>query len=611
MIEILLLFGIVFVSIGIVVWLAMRWMESAGADTAKWAEAFQGVAKGGAAPVYRGDYDRPRYVKATVAQNPYAQLRYTQAIENITSPQIRYIRIEGGGDYLTLSYIAVYKNDGTELSRSSSVSSSGEYDHCRHDWKFGKHWNWGPPWDAHYDPDWGCDLAGNWYVKDGDIRNKDFPYCYHSSGGSAWMEMTLDQAYWLDRVVIYNRRDNDTHRLAAYKLRLYDNNRKLVLEKNLTAEQSQSYWTDGYTCRAGYRHVGGRDTNCIQNCAAGETADNNARTCYKPCKAGEYLDGGTGGTCKLNRPAGYTLSGTTYYKDCVSPDVELDTANCYQPCKAGEDDTRRPKCYKVCPSGYRLIEDQCFPNDPATYLPIAWQGQVISQVDTTQNVGLCLPFPDKKTGVKAGFWGPISSPATDTSSDQIWAYTENMELVNMNNRKCLDTSSLTNTPLMWDCNNGITQKWFIDSENRIRSKQYPDRCLTTDVANGYTTAAIKKDADPVVRLNTSGGMAIDLQLCTSDGNKFQRWRLPGPRVGLQGVATTASAPPALPEPINRDGFIGTQAEPINRDGFIGTQAEPINRDGFIGTQAEEPINNTEEAAPVNTPLAERTTDDAF
>jgi hypothetical protein len=592
-IEILLLFGIVFVSLGIVIWLARRWLNTAETDMVNWAEAFQGVAKGGMAPMYRGDYDRPRYAKATISQNPYPQPRYTQAIETITSPKIRYIRIEGGSDALTLSYIAVYRNDGAELSTSSSVSSGGEYNHCRHDWKFGRHWNWG---GAHYDPDWGCDLAGNWYVKDGDIRNKDFPYCYHSSASPGWMEMTLNDAYWLDRVVIYNRRDWDTWRLGTYTLRLYDNNRTLVLERKLNAEQTQTYWTDGYTCRAGYRHVGGRDTNCIQNCAANETADNNARICYKPCNSTEDLDGGTGGTCKLKRPIGYTLSGTTYYKDCVSPDVELDTANCYQPCKAGEDDTRRPKCYKVCPSGYRLIEDQCFPNDPATYLPIAWIGTVISQADTTRDVGLCLPFPDKKNGVKAGVWGPISSPATDTSSDQIWAYTENMELVNMNNRKCLDTSSLTNTPLMRDCNNGITQKWFIDSENRIRSKQYTDRCLTTDVANGYTTAALTTGGNPKVRLIT--GSATDLQPCTADGNKFQRWKLPGPRVGLQGVATTAAAPPALPEPINRDGFIGTQAEPI------GTQAEPI------GTQAE-PLSNTQEAEPLSTTLSQRTTDDAF
>jgi hypothetical protein len=190
-----------------------------------------------------------------------------------------------------------------------------------------------------------------------------------------------------------------------------------------------------------------------------------------------------------------------------------------------------------------------------------------------------------------------------------------MELVNMHNRRCLDTSD-GNTreglnPNTWDCHGGTWQKWFIDSEQRIHSVKAPNLCLTAVDHTMRTTD------DPVVQLTS--GSRLKLMPCTADGNKFQRWKLPGPRVGLQGVGASASAPPALPEPINRDGFIGTQAEPINRDGFIGTQAEPINRDGFAdgGTQAEptgtqaEPLSNTQEAEPLSTTLAQRTTDDAF
>jgi hypothetical protein len=593
MIEILLLFGIVFVSLGIVVGLARRWLNAAEADTAKWMEAFQGVARGGMAPMYRGDYDRPRYVKQTKAQNQYAQARYTQATERVTNPPIKFVRIDGKNDYISISQVAIYNLAGENIAPQGNATSSGYYTDCHHHHHHGKHYDWGS-W-VHRD-NHGChdhipskairgDLNMHWFDSEPDG-------IYHSSNTSApWFEISLAAENDLKSIKIWNRADCCQDRLSGFKMKLLSSSRALVYEFTLNSNDVQEWFIPSYKCRAGYRKLGGDyDTTCIQNCAGNETADNNGRICYRPCNGGDYLEGGTGGTCKTPCESGFTLSGNTCYKNCVSPDVELDTANCYKPCKAGEDDTRRPKCYKVCTSGYRLIEDQCFPNDPATYLPIAWQGQVISQVDTTQNVGLCLPFPDKRNGVKAGFWGPISSPATDTSSDQIWAYTENMELVNMNNRKCLDTSSLTKTPLMWDCNNGITQKWFIDSENRIRSKQYPDRCLTTDGPNTYTTAATTKDPNPVVRLNTSGGMAIDLQPCTADGNKFQRWKLPGPRVGLQGVGASASAPPALPEPINRDGFIGTQAEPINRDGFA---------DG--GTQAE----------PLSTTLAQRTTDDAF
>jgi hypothetical protein len=543
-IEILLLFGIVFVSLGIIVIVGRQYAAHLER------EGFQGVARGGAAPMYRGDYNRPIYDKERYTRETYTQERYSQEVRNITNSQIRYIRIEGGSDHLTLSYIAVYTNTGEELSTKSTVSSSGEHQYCRDDWKFGRRWNvTGWAWRDGWVPTWGCDTAGMWYVKDGDIRNKDYYTIYHSSGGNAWLEMTLDQAYWLDRVVVYNRKDADTHRLAGYTIKFYDNNKRFIFEQRLNANQQQTITMPAYTCAAGFRQIGGaRGTRCEQNCAAGEDADNGALMCYKPCKSGMNLEGGRGGTCRRPCNAGFTLGASDVcFKDCVAPDIDAGGNRCYRPCAAGEDASRPPKCYRVCPGTHRLIEDQCFPNDPYTYLPIAWFGPVVSLAETTRNMGLTLSLGGHK-GAAVGLWGSISETASSTNyaTDQLWAYTENMELVNMHNRRCLDTSTGATkggeNPTTWDCHGGENQKWFVDSEGRIRSKQVPTLCLTAGDPNS-----------PSVPLPLNS--RLTLQTCTNDGNKFQRWRIPGARAGLNQAVAPAAAPPALPaEPLNRDGF---------------------------------------------------------
>jgi hypothetical protein len=201
-------------------------------------------------------------------------------------------------------------------------------------------------------------------------------------------------------------------------------------------------------------------------------------------------------------------------------------------------------------------DDNCYPVRPEDYLAVAWRGPILSMAD--QTVGLTTSL-GKANFSKIGMWGPISAAASDNVSDQIWAYTENMELVNMYNRKCLDWGSDA-PPVLWDCHGGNNQKWFVDSEGRIRSMVDKNMCLTV---TDYTTTPLTAGGNPVARIN--GNPPLRLQACTADGNKFQRFVttggkiLPGLRTSLNGVGSTASAPPALPtEPINREGFLATR-----------------------------------------------------
>lgn len=572
----LLLAGIVIFSIFIIVYFIKGFILERVGDLSNYikgfqvVDAFQGVARGGMEPMDRGDYDRPRYVKETLLysypQESYAatmqgrpDARPMQALTVITPDAGTGNNIVGSGPTLNFSGIEIYQGANRIPpggNNTKATAGGGAYDHS----------SCGGSW---------CHMLLN------DPQSvRIWPNIYHStdSYGYHWVDYFYPNRVLIDKIIFYNRGDwND--RAASYEIRVYPDyntarNAPTIYRFRLNSNLIQTF-TINLDCPSGFTLTGNKyDTNtqCYKNCASGETYSNGR--CYKPCNPGFVLDGGLGGTCRRNCPNGYTLSGNTCYKNCA-PDVELDIANCYSPCKAGEDDTRPPKCYRACPSGYRLIEDKCFPNDPATYLPIAWMGPIISQADTTQNVGLCLPL-GVRNGDKVGVWGSGGTIPGDTKAndwDVVWAYTEDMQLVNMKNRKCLDTSSPYGTgeglnPITWDCHKGAWQKWFIDSEQRIRSVAAPDLCLT---AVDYTT---ETSGSQRVILKTS--QMVILKKCTADGNKFQRWKIPGPRVELQGVATT-TLPPALPEPINRDGFIGTQAEPEH----------------------------------IRKPLAERTTDDAF
>lgn len=585
-IEILLLFGIVFVSLAIIVLFGRRY--AARLD----AEGFQGVARGGATPINRDVYDRPVRNKETRAQNQYTQGRYSQTTQNVTNARVKFIRIDGKNDWLYFSQIAVYDLGGTNVAPSATPTSSGTHRDCHDHHHHGRHYDWRKV--RHFD-NGGCHTMRMSSAIDGNLNSPENRWwdwgndgeegqtggIYHSSSWSGpWFELSLRDEIYVREIKIWQRYDNNGSALGGFKLKLLSANRTVIQEHTLGgSDRIQTYAGPALnSCPGGFRKEGDNySTTCRQNCAAGETADNANLICYRPCNSGDYLEGGTGGTCKTPCASGFTLGGNTCFRDCVAPEADAGGNRCYVACAAGEDASRFPRCHKPCETtagagaAYRLIEDRCFPRDPFTYLPIAWTGPIISQADTVENIGLCLPL-GQKNGDRAGIWGSVPTTSSDTSWDVVWAYTEDMELVNMNNRKCLDTAFLQSTPTVWDCNGGQQQKWFVDSEGRIRSKQYPDRCLTTDTANGYV------EGNPL-RLNKS--RAIDLQPCTNDGSKFQRWRIPAARVGINQAVAPAAGPPALPsEPIIRDAFTDGSGGGSDSKPLAARLAERVTEDAF-------------------------------
>ncbi len=189
-----------------------------------------------------------------------------------------------------------------------------------------------------------------------------------------------------------------------------------------------------------------------------------------------------------------------------------------------------------------------------------WRGPILSQADSTAGLTMTLGVNDAN---RVGFWRPMNEPTTDDTSDQIWIYTEEMELINLFSRKCLDTSRIDPllttdglSPEMFTCAGRSGQKWFIDSESRIRPINNKNLCLTL---TSFTNPPSQPSGNTPLRVTL--GQPIQLKTCTPNGNKMQRFfttggvPLAGRRIPMPGVgAPNASAPPPIPEPVNREGF---------------------------------------------------------
>ena len=199
------------------------------------------------------------------------------------------------------------------------------------------------------------------------------------------------------------------------------------------------------------------------------------------------------------------------------------------------------------------IQNTAIPNN-------VWRGPILSQADSTAGLTMTMGVTDAN---KVGFWRPMNEPITDNTSDQIWVYTENMELVNLFSRKCLDTSRVDAgqtsdglSPEMFTCAGRNGQKWFIDSESRIRPINNKNLCLTL---TSFTNPPSQPSGNTALRVTL--GQPIQLKTCTPNGNKMQRFfttggvPLAGRRTPMPGVgAPNAAAAPPIPDPVNREGF---------------------------------------------------------
>jgi hypothetical protein len=591
-IEILLLFGIVFVSLGIIALLGRGYAARLER------EGFQGVASGAQSIFTRGSYARPSGPKATLTDEGYKQISkirdaYGTNVYKRDWTQrtyfIRTIKFECDSswcDFINFSLIRVWSN-GVNVAL----------------------------WDNGANQDGSNPCGGSWCGDVMGTRNYNSPAgwgnIYHSRDtGKPIFQVNLKQSYVIDSIDVFNRADCCQDRLAGYSMKLYENNSTTPRYTfKFTKELRQTFKVTP-DCPSGYSSLGNVYVNgaiCITSCNAGDLEDNYYQcyspcrsgytmnnltkictgqcaadevtvdegivvTCYKNCQAGWNLVGGYGGTCKKPCPAGYTQSGSTFYKDCVAPNLQLDTTRCYTDCKSDEE-ARVDKCMLPCPSAtHRLIGDTCFPKDPRTYLPVAWTGTIISQADTERNVGLTQSLGGHN-GAAIGLWGSISEAANSTNygSDQVWAYTEDMELTNMFSRKCMDAGGAA--PCMWDCTGVEWQKWVIDSEGRIRSKNDMNQCLT---AIDWTPKP--GDGDPIVQLTIN--KQVSLKPCTNDGNKFQRWNFPA-RTGINQAVSPAVGPPALPsEPLIRDAFTDGSGSGRDSTPLAARLAERLTEDAF-------------------------------
>jgi len=128
-------------------------------------------------------------------------------------PLVRFVRLDGGSDYINLSQLVVTDEKGVNIAKGKSASSSGS---C-------------------------CDGPESKAV-DGVEAPRGHPGEYHSSGGNAFFEIDLGNPVQVYNVVIYNRADCCQNRMGSgYKIRLLDAARNEVFtSKNLTGDMVQT-----------------------------------------------------------------------------------------------------------------------------------------------------------------------------------------------------------------------------------------------------------------------------------------------------------------------------------------------------------------------------------
>jgi hypothetical protein len=135
-------------------------------------------------------------------------------IENFENDRAaRFVRIDGGGDYLQLSQVVVKDLKGDNVAKGKNVSSSGV------------------GWDGR---------EAN--AVDGVESSRGHPRQYHSNGGNAFFEIDLGALTEISTIVVYNRADCCQGRLASgYKVKLLNANRNVVFtSNNLNGDASQT-----------------------------------------------------------------------------------------------------------------------------------------------------------------------------------------------------------------------------------------------------------------------------------------------------------------------------------------------------------------------------------
>ncbi len=129
-----------------------------------------------------------------------------------TTGIVKYVRVDGGGDYLQLSQVVVTDANGTNIAKGRKATSSGV--------------GWDGPESA---------------AVDGVEASRGHPGEYHSSGGSAWFQVELSSPAQVASVTIYNRADCCQGRLASgYRVRLLDSQGNVVFTSEpLNADAKQ------------------------------------------------------------------------------------------------------------------------------------------------------------------------------------------------------------------------------------------------------------------------------------------------------------------------------------------------------------------------------------
>jgi len=110
-------------------------------------------------------------------------------------PNVSTIKISGGGDILHISQIVAKDASGNNVTKGGRTSNSGLY--------------YGP--------------ASSALTVDGYEGARPFPYVYHSSGGNAFLTVSLPATRSIASVTIYNRSDGCClQRLVGYKVTFLD-----------------------------------------------------------------------------------------------------------------------------------------------------------------------------------------------------------------------------------------------------------------------------------------------------------------------------------------------------------------------------------------------------
>ena len=125
----------------------------------------------------------------------------------------KFVRLEGGSDYINLSQLAVKDLNGVNVSKGKLTKSSGV--------------GWDGPESA---------------AVDGVESARGHPGEYHSNGPNAWFEVDLGTPTQISTVEVYNRADCCQNRMGSgYKIKLLDENRNVFFTSdNLTGELVQT-----------------------------------------------------------------------------------------------------------------------------------------------------------------------------------------------------------------------------------------------------------------------------------------------------------------------------------------------------------------------------------